>query len=91
MSSFFGEKGGVNYAGLKDAPIEDLLAQGRSTYDAAKRHAIYERVQNEAHARCFYDFIWRREGVTVISNKVTGYVPPFSGTTSDGMTTSLSA
>jgi peptide/nickel transport system substrate-binding protein len=74
----FAKDGPGNYMGVFNEELEKLFADGRTTYDAAKRQEIYEKAQNIIADESYLCYIWRRQGVIAMQKSLQGYTPPWT-------------
>ena len=74
----FSKDGAGNYMGVNNPELEKLFADGRTTYDVAKRQEYYEKAQNIIADESYLCFIWRRQGVIAMQKALQGYTPPWT-------------
>jgi len=80
-----GTNGSGNYAAWTDPAVDAALEEGRSTYDAAKRQAAYETVQQKIFDAAYYGFVWRRSGTFAMTSALKGFQTPLQGYFSNSM------
>ena len=74
----FAAAGAGNYAGWVHPDVEAGLSEARSTYDAARRQAAYERVQKAVYDDAYFGFIWRRKQTVASISALKDFEPPLS-------------
>jgi|GEM_PF-687164 len=75
----FLDKGPGNYAAWNNPKVQDLINQGRSTYDTQKRQQIYQQINQYVFDDAIYGFIWRRSGNFGYTKKLQNFQSPWSG------------
>jgi peptide/nickel transport system substrate-binding protein len=73
-SSKTGE-GQFNFVGYKNAEIDDLLTQGRRTFDQEKRKVFYQKAHEILYDDQPYMFIYVPDGLSILHNRFEGIVP----------------
>ncbi len=66
---------GYNKSRICDPQIDTLLAQGRSTFDPARRKAIYARLEARLHELLPYALIYQRREIDVADARLHGISP----------------
>src|SRR6266516_6337711 len=79
----FAKDGPGNYAGWDNAELNQLVEQGRTSYDTARRQEIYEKIQNMVAEEAYVGFIWRRQGTIGMSKALKGYSPGWNSYLTD--------
>jgi ABC-type transport system substrate-binding protein len=74
----FAAAGAGNYSGWVNPEVEAALSEGRSTYDIARRQAVYEKAQQVVYQDAFYGFIWRRKATVASASALKDFEPPLS-------------
>jgi peptide/nickel transport system substrate-binding protein len=59
--------GGLNFIGYRNASVDTLLEEARSTFDHARRKELYGKIQNMIYQDCPYIFLYARRVVIVNS------------------------
>jgi peptide/nickel transport system substrate-binding protein len=71
--------GELNFVGLKDAQVDRLLEQGRTTFDPAKRTAIYRAFHRRIAALQPYAFLYAPDDLSALSRKFQGLLVTDTG------------
>ena len=73
--------GGLNVTQYKNPEIDRLLEAGRSTFDQAKRKAVYDRIQEIMAEDQPYTFLYVPEALPIVNARIKGIKPAPSGIT----------
>ena len=71
--------GELNFIGFKNAEVDKLLDEGRSTLDRAKRKKIYDRFQEILAEEQPYTFLYVPDALPVVAARVHGIKPAPAG------------
>ena len=66
---------GYNKSRICDAQLDALLAAGRSTFDVAKRKAIYSKIEARLHELMPYALFYQRREIDVADSRLRGISP----------------
>lgn len=69
----------LNFIGFKNAEVDRLLVEGRSTFDIAKRRAAYWRIQEILADEQPYTFLYVPDALPVVSARIRGVEPAPAG------------
>jgi peptide/nickel transport system substrate-binding protein len=64
--------GELNFIGFKNAEVDRLLVEGRSTFDIAKRRQAYFRIQEILADEQPYTFLYVPDSLPVVSSRIRG-------------------
>ena len=71
--------GELNFVGFKNAEVDRLLVEGRSTFDMAKRKQAYFRLQEILAEEQPYTFLYVPDALPVVSARIRGVEPAPAG------------
>ncbi len=74
-------KGGLNFVSFTNAEVDQLLVDGRQTYDNASRKQCYDRVQVILAEEQPYVFLYVPYSLPAVSARIRGIVPAPAGIT----------
>ncbi len=74
-------KGGLNFVGYKNAEVDDLMEQGRHTFDNDQRRKYYFRIQEIMAEEQPYVFLYVPYSLPVVSSRFKGIEPAPAGIT----------
>ena len=63
---------GSNFIGYRNAEADRLIEQARLTLDTGKRNAIFHQFHRLLHEEQPYTFMWGRESLRIVTNRVKG-------------------
>ncbi len=67
--------GELNFVGYKNAEVDRLLVEGRSTFDIEKRKKAYFRIQEIMADEQPYTFLYVPDALPVVSSRIRGVKP----------------
>ena len=67
--------GELNFIGYKNAEVDRLLVEGRSTFDMEKRKKAYYRIQEIMADEQPYTFLYVPDALPVVSARIRGVKP----------------
>jgi len=73
------ESGGLNFIGFKNAEVDRLIEEGRTTFDQEVRRRAYFRFQEIIHEEQPYTFLYVPDALPVIASRIHGVEPSISG------------
>jgi peptide/nickel transport system substrate-binding protein len=71
--------GELNFIGFKNAEVDRLLVEGRSTFDIEKRKKAYFRIQEILADEQPYTFLYVPDALPVVSSRIRGVEPAPAG------------
>jgi len=71
--------GELNFIGFKNAEVDRLLVEGRSTFDIEKRKKAYFRIQEILADEQPYTFLYVPDALPVVSSRIRGVKPAPAG------------
>jgi peptide/nickel transport system substrate-binding protein len=71
--------GELNFVGFKNAEVDRLLVEGRSTFDIEKRKKAYFRIQEILADEQPYTFLYVPDALPVVSARIRGVEPAPAG------------
>ncbi len=71
--------GELNFIGFRNAEIDRLLGEGRSTFDMEKRKRTYFRIQEILADEQPYTFLYVPDALPVVSSRIRGIEPAPAG------------
>ncbi|MEI6206004.1 MAG: peptide-binding protein [Desulfuromonadales bacterium] len=71
--------GELNFIGYKNAEVDRLLVEGRSTFDVGKRKQAYFRIQEILADEQPYTFLYVPDALPVVSARIRGVEPAPAG------------
>lgn len=71
--------GELNFIGFKNAEVDRLLVEGRSTFDIEKRKKAYFRIQEILAEEQPYTFLYVPDALPVVSARIRGIEPAPAG------------
>ena len=71
--------GGLNFIGFANDEADELLVQGRSTFDRAERKKVYDRFQEILHEQQPYCFLFVPYSFSAVHKRVKGIQPAPAG------------
>lgn len=71
--------GELNFIGYKNAEVDRLLVEGRSTFDIEKRKKAYFRIQDILADEQPYTFLYVPDALPVVSSRIRGVKPAPAG------------
>lgn len=71
--------GELNFIGFKNAEVDRLLVEGRSTFDIEKRKHAYFRIQEILADEQPYTFLYVPDALPVVSSRIRGVEPAPAG------------
>jgi peptide/nickel transport system substrate-binding protein len=71
--------GELNFIGFKNAEVDRLLVEGRSTFDIEKRKKAYFRIQEILADEQPYTFLYVPDALPVVSSRIRGIEPAPAG------------
>ncbi|HEX9078767.1 MAG TPA: peptide-binding protein, partial [Desulfuromonadaceae bacterium] len=71
--------GELNFVGFKNAEVDRLLVEGRSTFDIEKRKKAYFRIQEIMVDEQPYTFLYVPDALPVVSSRIHGVKPALAG------------
>lgn len=71
--------GELNFIGFKNAEVDRLLVEGRSTFDIEKRKKAYFRIQEIMADEQPYTFLYVPDSLPVVSSRIRGVEPAPAG------------
>lgn len=71
--------GELNFIGFKNAEVDRLLEEGRSTFDVEKRRRAYYRIQEILADEQPYTFLYVPDELPVVSSRIRGVEPAPAG------------
>ena len=71
--------GELNFIGFKNAEVDRLLVEGRSTFDMAKRKQAYFRIQEILAEEQPYTFLYVPDALPTVSARIRGVEPAPAG------------
>ena len=71
--------GELNFVGFKNAEVDRLLVEGRSTFDIEKRKKAYFRIQEILAEEQPYTFLYVPDALPVVSARIRGVEPAPAG------------
>lgn len=71
--------GELNFIGFKNAEVDRLLVEGRSTFDVEKRKKAYFRIQEILAEEQPYTFLYVPDALPVVSARIRGIEPAPAG------------
>jgi peptide/nickel transport system substrate-binding protein len=71
--------GELNFVGFKNAEVDRLLVEGRSTFDMVKRKQAYFRIQEILAEEQPYTFLYVPDALPVVSARIRGVEPSPAG------------
>ncbi|MCD6526613.1 MAG: peptide-binding protein [Desulfuromonas sp.] len=71
--------GELNFIGFKNARVDELLEQGRSTYDQAERKRLYDEFQQILAEELPYTFLFVPDALPVVARRFRGIEEAPSG------------
>jgi peptide/nickel transport system substrate-binding protein len=74
-------KGGLNFVSFTNAEVDQLLTDGRQTYDNTKRKQCYDRIQVILAEEQPYVFLYVPYSLPAVSARIKGIVPAPAGIT----------
>lgn len=74
-------KSGLNFVGYKNREVDNLLEQGRKTFDRKKRKACYDRIQVILAEEQPYVFLYCPYNLPAVSSRFMGIEPAPAGIT----------
>lgn len=73
------QPGELNFIGFKNAEVDRLLVEGRSTFDMEKRKRVYYRIQEILAEEQPYTFLYVPDALPVVSARIRGIEPAPAG------------
>ncbi len=73
------EPGKLNFIGFKNSEVDDLLENGRRSFDQEKRKAYYDRFQEILAEEQPYTFLYIGEALPAVSKRFRGIEPAAAG------------
>ena len=73
------EPGKLNFIGFKNSEVDDLLENGRRSFDQEKRKAYYDRFQEILAEEQPYTFLYIGEELPAVSKRFRGIEPAAAG------------
>jgi len=71
--------GELNFVGFKNAEVDKLIVEGRSTFDLEKRKRAYFRIQEIMADEQPYTFLYVPDSLPVVSSRIHGIQPAPAG------------
>ena len=71
--------GELNFIGFKNAEVDRLLVEGRSTFDMEKRKRVYFRIQEILAEEQPYTFLYVPDALPTVSARIRGVEPAPAG------------
>jgi peptide/nickel transport system substrate-binding protein len=71
--------GNLNLASFKNAEVDRLIDEGRHTFDAKKRKACYDRIQEILAEEQPFVFLYVPYSLPIVSSRIKGIVPAPAG------------
>lgn len=71
--------GELNFIGFRNAEVDRLLVEGRSTFDSEKRRHAYFRIQEILADEQPYTFLYVPDALPVVSSRIRGIEPAPAG------------
>jgi peptide/nickel transport system substrate-binding protein len=74
MYDIFHSDSGINLGKFRDAYVDQLLEQGRTTIERDKRIGIYQQMQRHIAEQAYMIFVYASGAVELMRDVVKGYV-----------------